>query len=56
MCTLVQELGQHYKMQPEALANNVIFTIGKLTHKHAANSKTLGAAGAVPLVLKALER
>lgn len=28
MCELVQELGMHYKMKPEALANNVVFTIG----------------------------
>ena len=29
MCELVQELGMHYKMKPEALANNVVFTIGE---------------------------
>jgi hypothetical protein len=41
MCELVQELGNHYKMKPEALANNVIFTIGKLAHKHAENGRLL---------------
>eukprot|EP01032_Pedospumella_encystans_P017908 gene17908-20397_t len=54
MCELVQELGMHYKMKPEALANNVVFTIGKLTHKHAENSKLL-ARQSVPLIVEALQ-
>lgn len=54
MCELVQELGQHYKMAPEALANNVIFTIGKLAHKHTDNAKAL-ARGSVGLVVQSLQ-
>mmetsp|Transcript_3181 Transcript_3181/g.4971 ORF Transcript_3181/g.4971 Transcript_3181/m.4971 type:complete len:564 (-) Transcript_3181:349-2040(-) len=55
MCQLVQELGEFYQMKPEALANNVIFTIGKLTHKHPENGKLLGNSGAVLLVVQALK-
>lgn len=44
----------HYKMKPEALANNVVFTIGKLTHKHAENGKLL-AKHSVQLVLQSLQ-
>lgn len=54
MCDLVQELGSCYNMQPEALANNVVFTLGKLTHKHADNSKLLTRSG-VQLIVQALQ-
>jgi hypothetical protein len=54
MCELVQELGTFYKMQPEALANNVIFTIGKLGHKHVENGKILSKSS-VQLVVQSLK-
>jgi hypothetical protein len=54
MCELVQELGNHYKMKPEALANNVIFTIGKLAHKHPENGRLL-AKQSVGLVVQSLQ-
>lgn len=55
MCELVLQLGQHHNMQPEALANNVVFTIGKLAHNHDQNSDVLAKHGGVALVLKALQ-
>jgi hypothetical protein len=54
MCELVQELGLHYQMQPEALANNVIFTIGKLAHKHSENAKLL-TRSSIPLIVQSLK-
>lgn len=54
MCELVLQLGQHHKMQPEALANNVVFTIGKLAHNHEVNSEALAKQGGTALVLQAL--
>ena len=54
MCELVLELGQHHRMQPEALANNVVFTIGKLAHNHDQNSEALARQGGTALVLEAL--
>jgi len=55
MCELVYLPGSHHQMKPEALANNVIFTIGKLTHKHSVNGGALVRLGGEKLVLQALQ-
>lgn len=42
-------------MTPQVLANNVIFTIGKLAHNNKKNSESLVESGALACVMHALE-